>query len=93
MVGEGIFSETQGPEDWQNRGYPGQGPGFVIGLISARQPVRHAGEGLAEKRKRRLGTVQAARPATDRGGIGHAIRVFELRPCLFPTTVLHKTPL
>jgi hypothetical protein len=39
-----------------------------------------------------LGAVQAARPAAERGRIGHAISVFERRRCLFPRAVLLKTP-
>ena len=49
-------------------------------------------ERLAEKRKPRLGTVQATRPTAERGGIGHAVRVFETRRGLFPRVVLHKAP-
>ena len=39
-----------------------------------------------------MGAVQAARPAAERGGIRHAIRVFECRRRLFPGAVLHKAP-
>jgi hypothetical protein len=50
MVGEEEkFSETQGPEDWQNRSQPGQRPSLVIGPITARKPVNHAGGGLPGK--------------------------------------------
>ncbi len=59
MVGEEkFFSETQGPENLQNRSQPKQRPSFVIGLIAARQPVSYASERFAEKRKGRLGVVQ-----------------------------------
>src|SRR4051794_7952399 len=37
-----------------------------------------------------LGTVQAARPAPDRGSIGQAICVLELGNCLFPRAVIYK---
>jgi len=90
--GKGFFSETQGPEDLQNRSYPGPWPRFLRDLITARQPVSEASAGLAEKRKRGLRTVQAAGPAADRGGIGHAIRVLETRQCLFPRAVLFQAP-
>jgi hypothetical protein len=40
-----------------------------------------------------LEVVQSARPAANRGGIGQAIRVFELRQCLLPATVLQQAPL
>jgi hypothetical protein len=54
--------------------------------------VSDAGERLAEKRKLRLGTVQATRPTAERGRIGHAVWVFERRCGLFPGVVLHKAP-
>src|SRR6266853_6183516 len=92
MVGKGKFSDTQGPEDLQNRTQPRQRPSFVIGLITARQPWSHASERWAEKGKGRLGAVQAARPATKRGGIRHAVRVFERRRRFFPRAVLHQAP-
>ncbi len=92
MVGKGKFSDTQGPEDLQNRTQPRQRPSLVIGRITARPPWSHASERLAEKGKGRLGTVQAARPATKRGGIRHAVRVFECRSRFFPGAVLHKAP-
>src|SRR5438034_6949248 len=84
MVGKGKFSDTQGPEDLQNRTQPRQRPSLVIGRITARPPWSHASERLAEKGKGRLGAVQAARPATKRGGIRHAVRVFERRSRFFP---------
>jgi len=57
MVGGEIFSESQGPENLQNRSQPGQRPSLVIGWITRRQPVSHAGERLLEKGKSRLGAV------------------------------------
>jgi hypothetical protein len=92
MVGKGKFSDTQGPEDLQNRTQPRQRPSLVIGRITARQPLSHASERLAEKGKGRLGAVQAARPATKRGGIRDAVRVFEYRSRFFSGAVLHKAP-
>ena len=65
---------------------------MVIGRITARQPMSHAGERLVEKGKSRLGAVQSVGPATKRGGIGHAVRVFERRSRFFPGAVLHKAP-
>ena len=91
MVGEEkFFSETQGPENLQNRSHPGQRSRLVISRIAARQPVSHASERLVEKRKGRLGVVQPVGPAAECGGIGHTIRIFERRRRLFPGGVLHK---
>ena len=92
MVGGEIFSETQGPENLQNRSQPRQRRSFVSGRVAARQPMNEAGERLTEKGKSRLGAVQAARPAAERGGIGHPIMIFERRRRLFPGTMLHKAP-
>ena len=54
--------------------------------------MSHAGDGLAEKGKRRLGAVQTARPAAESGRIGQPIGVFQLGHCLLPRAVLHKAP-
>jgi hypothetical protein len=92
MVGGEIFSETQGPENLQNRSQPRQRPSLVIDGIAVCQPVSHAGERLAEKGKCRLGTVQAVAPAAKCGRIGYTVRVFERRRGLFPGAVFHKAP-
>ncbi len=92
MVGKGKFSDTQGPEDLQNRTQPRQRPSLVIGGIAARPPLSHAGERLAEKGKGRLGAVQAVGPAAQCGRIGHTVRVFERRSRFFPGAALHKAP-
>ena len=89
---EKIFSEPQGPENLQNRSQPGQRSNLVNGGIATRQPVSHAGERLVEKGKCRLGAVQAVGPAAERGRIGHTVRVFERRWCLFPGAVLDEAP-
>jgi hypothetical protein len=89
---KGFFLNTQRPEVLQNRSYPGQWPRFAIGMMTACQPMSYAGNDLAEKGKRRLGTVHTARPAADSGRIRQPIRVFQLGQCLLPRTVLHKAP-
>ena len=76
----------------QNRSQPRQWLSLVIGRITAHQPMNQAGERLTEKGKSRLGAVQSVGPATERGGIGHAVRVFERRSRFFPGVVLHKAP-
>ena len=92
MVGKGKFSDTQGPEDLQNRTQPRQRPSLVIGGIAARPPLSHASERLAEKGKGRLVAVQAVGPAARCGRIGHTVRVFERRSRFFPGAALHKAP-
>ena len=92
MVGERkILSETEGPEDLQNRSQPRQR--FVVRLIVACQPLSGAGECLAQEGTSRLRRVQAVGPAAERGGIGQAIRVFERCGRLFPGAVLDQAPL
>jgi hypothetical protein len=76
----------------QNRSDPAQWPRFAIGLMTARQPMSYAGDGLAEEGTRRLGTVHTARPAADSGRIRQPIRVFQLGQCFLPRTVLRKAP-
>ena len=39
MVGERIFSKTQGTENFQSRSYPRQRPRFVKSLMPASQPM------------------------------------------------------
>ena len=54
--------------------------------------MNQASERLTEKGKSRLGAVQSVGPATERGGIGHAVRVLERRRRFLPGAVLHKAP-
>jgi len=88
--GRKKLSETQGPEDLQNRSQPRPQPSRGIGLIATRQPVNHADERLAQKCSCRLRVVQAARPAAESGGIGQPIGIFESGRRIFPGAVIHK---
>ena len=91
--GRRYFSETQGRrENLHNRNQPRQKPSLVIGLITACQPVTHAGKRLAQKGRGQLGALQTVRPTAECGRVGHAIRVLERRRRLFPGAVLHKAP-
>jgi len=92
MVGERIFSKTQGTENFQSRSYRRQRPRFVKNLMPASQPMRYAGNGPVEKGKRRLRKVQVAQPAPNCGRIRQPIRVFQLGRRLLPRTVLRNTP-
>ena len=72
---------------------PGSGPikpSLRIGRSAAPQPMGYAGQRLASKGSRQLGAVEAARPAAERGGIGHPIGVLQRGRRLFPGAVLHK---
>lgn len=96
MVGEANFLEAQGPEDLQNRSQQGQGPGqgprFGIAQMAARQPMSEVGESLVQEGSCQLRHVQAVSPASESGGIGDAIWVFERGRRLFPGAVLLKAP-
>jgi len=83
-----FLSETEGPEDLQNRSQPRQR--LVIRQVVVRQPMRGAGEYLAQEGTSRLRRVQAVGPAAEGGGIGDAIGVFELWRRLLPGTVFDK---
>ena len=54
--------------------------------------MRYAGERLASKGSGWFGVVQADRPTSERGGIGHPIGVLQRRSRLFPRAVLLPTP-
>lgn len=45
---------------------------------------------VAQKRKRRPGRIQALEPAAQRGGIGHAIGIFDGGRRVFPRTAFHE---
>src|SRR6266403_2300321 len=57
MVGGEIFSETQGPKNFQNRNQRTPRLSLVIDWITRRQPVSDTRECLPEKGKSRLGAV------------------------------------
>jgi hypothetical protein len=87
------FSKTQGPEHLQNPSQPRQRPSLEVGLIVVRQPMSEAGQRLAQKGRSGLRRIQAAGPAAEGGGIGHAIGILERRRSPLPGAVLHKAPL
>jgi hypothetical protein len=46
---KGFFSETQRPEVFESRSYPGQRLRFVKNLTTANQPMSYTGDGLLRK--------------------------------------------
>ena len=86
-----FLSESQGPEDKQNRCQPRAKPSFMIALI-AWPAVGHTGKRVLQKRKGRLRGIQVMGPVAKRGGIRYTIKIFEGRRRLFPGTVLSKAP-
>jgi len=55
--GRKFFSETQGPENPQNRIQARQQPSFVI-YVTTPQPVSNASQRLAQERKSQLRAIQ-----------------------------------
>ena len=97
MVGEAEISHRrrgQG-QNWHRKG-------TTVSQDNRKGPCRtvsprdshwlHTRQRLAQERKRGLGTVQAAKPAAQRGGIGYPIGVLDGGRCRFPAAALHKTP-
>jgi len=87
------ISATQRPEDLQNPSQRRKRLSLVIGRITWRQPLSDAKERLAEKRKSRLGAIQALGPTAERRGIGQVVRVFKRRTRFFPRTMLQEASL
>jgi len=64
----------------------------VVGLTVGYQPMSDAGQRLAKKGRSGLRGIEAAGPAAECRGIGHAIGVFQRGHRLFPRAVLLKAP-
>jgi len=60
--------------------------------MAARQPMSEVGESLVQEGSCQLRHVQAVSPASERGGIGDAIWIFERGRRLFPGAVVLKAP-
>ncbi|HLJ78126.1 MAG TPA: hypothetical protein VKT75_11970, partial [Acidobacteriaceae bacterium] len=58
--------------------------------LSSGEPRAYSPDRLAQERKRRLRRIQASAPPAQRGGIGHAIGVFDGGRRGFPGTAFQK---
>ena len=88
MVDDSIFSEPQGPvacEKGEQR-RPAERQQAVMENPPALEPVAHRLDGAPQKGKRGPRGIQTAKPAAQRGGIGHALGIFDHRRRL-----LHRT--
>lgn len=54
------------------------------------EPPTYGKHGLAQKRERRPGRIQAPKPSTQRGRVGHAIRIFDRGRRSFPATAFEE---
>src|SRR5262249_4394329 len=95
MVGGAPFLNAQGPEASEKRvyGVPPQGQRIVDEPLGPAEPSVYGLHRLAQTRKRRLGRIQLTEPAAKRGGVGHAIRVFDCGRRSFPATAFQEVPL
>ncbi len=83
-----CFLQPQRPEDFESGTHPGQRPGLVKNLTTARQPMSDVGDDLATKGRLWLGEIGTARPAANRGRIRQTIGIPKLRQRLLPRTLL-----
>ena len=59
-------------------------------MLSAGQPLRHGLEHGPQKGKVGPRRIQVVEPASQSGGVGDAIGIFERRRSIFPRAPLHK---
>jgi hypothetical protein len=95
MVGGGSVLNPQGPEPGEKREYgvPAQGERIVHENLCSGEPRADSPDRLAQEGKRRLRRIQASAPSAQRGGIGHAIGVFDGGRRGFPGTAFQEAAL
>ena len=92
MVDDSIFSEPQGPvacEKGEQR-RPAERQQAVMENTPAPEPLAHRLDGTPQEGKRGPRGIQTAKPAAQRGGIGHALGIFDHRRRLFHRTAFHE---
>ena len=92
MVDGSIFSEPQGPvacEKGEQR-RPAERQQAVMENTPAPEPVAHRLDGTPQEGKRWPRGIQTAKPAAQRGGIGHALGIFDHRRRLFHRTAFQE---
>ncbi len=92
MVGGGSFLKPQGPEPSQKWKYsvPAQRQRIRNEDLGPVEPRAYGKHRPAQTRKRWLRRVPSPEPTAQRGGIGHAIRIFDRGRRGFPTTALYE---
>ena len=79
MVDDSIFSEPQGPVALEKgeESRPAERQRAVMENSPALEPLAHCMDGAPQKGKRGPRAIQTAKPAAERGGIGHALGIFD----------------
>ena len=93
--GRPFFLNPQGPEPGEKREYgvPAQGQRIMHEDVCPTEPRAYGQHRLAQKGKWRLRRIQAVEPSAQRGGIGHAIGVFDGGRRGFPGTAFQEIAL
>ena len=92
MVDDSIFSEPQGPVACQKgeQSRPAEWQRAVMENLPALEPLAHRMDGAPQTGKREPRGIQTAKPAAERGGIGHALGIFDRRRRCFQRTAFHE---
>ena len=92
MVDDSIFSESQGPVARQKgeQSRPAEWQRAVMENPPALEPLAHLMDRESQKGKRGPRGIQTAKPAAERGGIGHALGIFDRRRRCFQRTAFHE---
>jgi len=88
------FSKPQGPKPHEKRedGLPSERQRLMQeGFCSAEPPV-YGAHHVAQKRERWPRRIQTAEPSAQRGGIRHAIRIFDRGSGSFPGVTFQEIP-
>ena len=72
---------------------PAQGQRILHENLCSGEPRAYSPDRLVQERKRRLRRIQAVAPSAQRGGIGHAIGVFDGGRRSFPGTAFQEATL
>lgn len=90
--GRRWFLKPQRPEPGEKGEYgvPAQHQRIMNEDLGSVEPRAYGKHRPPQTRKRRLRRVQTPEPSAQRGGIGHAIRIFDHGRRRFPTTALYE---
>src|SRR5215831_3556877 len=79
MVDDSIFSEPQGPVALEKgkESWPAERQQAVMENSPALEELAHRMDGAPQKGKPGPRAIQTAKPAAERGGIGHALGIFD----------------
>src|SRR5215472_11989424 len=92
MVDDSIFSESQGPVTRQKgeERRPAEWQRAVMENLPSLKPLAHRMDGAPQTGKREPRGIQTAKPAAERGGIGHALGIFDRGRRCFQRTAFQE---